>query len=281
MDTATFLYIVDLETKDDTIRSVAARVRDGHGYLRILLYAPVPILPFNATGAISFASAGVADHWPEEVARAQAASQTRAQELEAILANLGAPGEIRPIFCVLADIKTQVAECTRSADLAIIAQSLRDTPESFSEWAHACLFNSPVGLLLNAPVFKPDGHVFLAWDDGDAASNAAHKALPLLKASREITIGCFDPELNEGGEFTEPGADVAAWLTRHGCSVTLAHYPSGGVELGTSILSKAAELGCDTIVMGAYGHSRMRQALFGGTTRTVLEQTERAVFLAH
>lgn len=281
MQHATTLFIIDTQTTDDTIRRVAARVREADGYLRILLHASVPVLPFNAVGGVSFSSVSVADHWPQEVATAQAAMEARAEDIETVLAEVSVSGEITPMFCVLADIKTHVAECARSADIVVIAENLRDAADVFAECVHASLFNSPIGLLLNAPVYQPDGHVFLAWDDGDAATNAVHKALPMLKAAREITIGCFDPVLSEGGAFADPGADIAAWLTRHGCSVTLAHYPSGGVALSTCILSKAAELGCDLIVMGAYGHSRMRQTLFGGTTRTLIEQTGHAVFLAH
>ncbi|MEM1151785.1 MAG: universal stress protein [Pseudomonadota bacterium] len=280
MQNATILYLVNTETTDDTIREAATRAMEGGAHLRCLIHAAVPIMPFNAMGA-AYGNATVADRWPEEVARAQSALAARAHDIEVIFANVGVPGEVTLMFCVLSDIKAHIAACTRSADLLMIAQNVRETTDVFLECVHAGLFNSPVGLLLNAPVAHPEGHVFLAWDDGDAASNAVHKALPLLLAAREITIGCFDPVAGDGGKPSDPGADIAAWLTRHGCQVTLGHYPSGGVDLGTCILNKAAEVGADLIVMGAYGHSRMRQAIFGGTTRTMLEQSERAVFLGY
>ncbi|MEO0752511.1 MAG: universal stress protein [Pseudomonadota bacterium] len=281
MNNATILYVVDIKTSDEAIRHAADCARDAGQYLRCLLHASPPMLPFNATSAMAYGGVPIADHWPQDVARIQDRLRERVREIEMLFGETGVSGEVTPMFCTLSDIKQQMVTCTRSADLVVLAENLRKTPEVFVECVHAGLFASPVGLLINAMGGEPADHVFLAWDDGDAASSAVHKGMPLLKASHKITIGCFDPILGESRAVTDPGADIAAWLTRHGCTVTLAHYPSGGVEIGMCILGKAGELGADLIFMGAYGHSRVRQAVFGGTTRTLLEQTGRPVFLGH
>lgn len=278
MENATILYLIDLETTDDAIRRAATRVHDGGGFLRCVVYAPVPILPYNAIAAYS-GNTGMADQWPGDVVAAEDEAHARAKAVEAVLAEVGVSGEVLVMFCVLADIAPVIARTARSADVIVVAENMRDSSDAFGDCVHAGLFGSPVGVMLNAPAFEAGGHVFLAWDDGDAAAIAVHKAMPLLKSAREITIGCFDPVTASRGLPTDPGADIAAWLTRHGCSVTLAHYPSGGLEIGQCIVKKATDLGADLIVMGAYGHSRMRQAIFGGTTRTMLEQSEKAVFL--
>lgn len=96
-----------------------------------------------------------------------------------------------------------------------------------------------------------------------------------------MVIGIIDPVSTKFRDGEDPGADVAKWLARHGCNVTVRQFPSGGRDIGDVILERSKECGADLIVMGSYGHSRTREAFFGGTTRTMIEQTEKAVFLAH
>jgi nucleotide-binding universal stress UspA family protein len=96
-----------------------------------------------------------------------------------------------------------------------------------------------------------------------------------------VTIGVFDPVASKDHDGENPGSDVARWLSHHGCHVNLQQYPSGGQEIGDCIQKRSAETGADLVVMGAYGHSRMRQTVFGGTTRSVIDQTDFAALLAH
>ncbi|MFC6582283.1 universal stress protein [Sulfitobacter aestuariivivens] len=74
---------------------------------------------------------------------------------------------------------------------------------------------------------------------------------------------------------------MAKWLSHHGCNVTVSQFPSGGREVGQAIQDRATELGADLVVMGAYGHARMIQTVLGGTTRTMMEQTDLPLMLAH
>ena len=110
---------------------------------------------------------------------------------------------------------------------------------------------------------------------------AAHEALPFLKAAAEIEIAAFDPKIATAGGPEQPGANLAAWLSHHGCRVALSHLPSGGREIGLAMLARAEATGAELIVLGAYGHSRLQQAVFGGTTRTLLEQTQVMTLFAH
>ncbi|MFY0312091.1 universal stress protein, partial [Leisingera sp. D0M16] len=91
----------------------------------------------------------------------------------------------------------------------------------------------------------------------------------------------FDPDLTDERDGEDPGTDAAAWLSHHGCNVTVSQFPSGGRDVGPAIQDRAREAGADLVVMGAYGHSRLREAVFGGTTRTMIEQTELPVLFAH
>jgi nucleotide-binding universal stress UspA family protein len=102
-----------------------------------------------------------------------------------------------------------------------------------------------------------------------------------LRQADEVLVATIDPIMSEFRDGEDPGVDVAKWLTHHGCKVDVQQYPSGGHDIGDCILDHSKEYGADLIVMGSYGHSRTRQAVFGGTTRTLIEQTDQAVFLAH
>ena len=123
--------------------------------------------------------------------------------------------------------------------------------------------------------------VFLAWKAGLPSARAIHAALPTLRAAADVTVAMFDPITTRLREGENPGSDVAAWLTHQGCNVTVQPYPSGGEEVGTVMLKRAKEIGSDLIVMGAYDHSRLREVVFGGTTRTLIEQRKLPVFLCH
>ncbi len=281
MSTPTVLYLIDTDTSDDDITHTATQAREAGVFLRLMLISTVPIMPFTGTTGLTFTGAATPDHWSELVAEEQAVLNARVELVEALMASTGVSGDITPIFCIATEVRQIVGAFARSADMMCVASNLRDAPDIFGSFVHAALFDAPIGVLLNSAPMGPLDHVFVAWDDGNAAASAAHRALPILKAAGQVTVACFDPQTRERGAEAEPGADLAAWLTRHGCKVTVAAYPSGGQEIGACILGKASELGCDLIVMGAYGHSRMRQAIFGGTTRTLMEQTEQAVFLSH
>ena len=79
----------------------------------------------------------------------------------------------------------------------------------------------------------------------------------------------------------DPGADAARWLSHKGCNATVQQCPSGGQDIGQVLLKTARDTDAQLIVMGGYDHSRLREIIFGGTTRTLVEQRSVPVFLAH
>jgi nucleotide-binding universal stress UspA family protein len=94
-------------------------------------------------------------------------------------------------------------------------------------------------------------------------------------------VAVFDPERGRRNHGEQPGADIGLYLARHGVKVS-AHRQSGaGFDVGAQILSRAADTGADLIVIGAYGHSRMRELVLGGVTRTMLESMTVPVLMSH
>ena len=149
---------------------------------------------------------------------------------------------------------------------------------------HGLLFNSAAPVVINdaaATKALSAKNILIAWNTSLPSARAARQALPLLKRAKSVTIICIDPVMSEMQDGENPGSDIAKWLTHHGCNVTVEQHPSGGREIAACILERATEIGADLVVAGAYGHSRLRENLFGGTTANLAEQTDTAVFFAH
>jgi nucleotide-binding universal stress UspA family protein len=120
--------------------------------------------------------------------------------------------------------------------------------------------------------------VLVAWNAGREAARAVTEALPLLSKAETVEVVAF----GEGGDHGDvPGADLALFLARHGVKATAARQHAPGVDVGNQILSRAADVNADLIVMGAYGHSRWRELALGGATRSVLDAMTVPVLMAH
>lgn len=122
--------------------------------------------------------------------------------------------------------------------------------------------------------------VLIAWDGRAEAARAITAALPLLRSARHVTVAIFNPDIGPNGHGEEPGADLALFLARHDVPVEVRCEPSN-VDAGNALLSMACDIDADLLVMGCYGHSRLREMLVGGTTRTVLASMTLPVLMAH
>lgn len=281
MKNTTTLLVIDIDTADTVIADLAESAFQNQTHLSCLMIGPAPVPPMYAYGISPYGSMHVPDNWGELLNSSRKALIDRESEIEVLLARSGVSADVQSVLCPTADIKNTVARRARVCDTAHIAPNLRAKSDVMHEVAHGVLFNSPIGLMLNASPSKHADHVFVAWNTGAAASSAVHVALPYLRTAKDVVVACFDPLATIEGEGADPGIDVAAWLSHHGCSVTVSQFPTGGREVGRCILDRAKEQGADLVVMGAYGHARMIEAIFGGTTRTMIEQTELPVLLAH
>lgn len=116
----------------------------------------------------------------------------------------------------------------------------------------------------------PGKRVLVAWNASREAARAVSDALPLLRRAAEVIVAAFDAE-RSGDHGQEPGADIGLYLARHGVKVTVMRESGAGIDVGNQILSRAFDLDSDLIVTGAYGHSRVRELMLGGATRTLLE----------
>lgn len=120
--------------------------------------------------------------------------------------------------------------------------------------------------------------VLVAWNGSPEAARAVTAALPLLRGAEQVTLAVLGDSADVLGE--SPGADIALYLARHGVTVEVLRRPEP-VDPGKALLSLAADFNVDLLVMGAYGHSRFRELMMGGATRTVLATATLPVLMAH
>lgn len=174
----------------------------------------------------------------------------------------------------------------RYVDLIVVGQPDPDDPQ-------AALFRplpQEVALAVGRPILvipyagswaQIGRRVLVGWDASREATRAINDAMPLLAGAEAVTILAVDPADGPAGHGDVPGADIALHLARHGVKAVVESTVSAGIGAGNALLSRASDLEADLLVMGAYGHSRVRELLLGGVTRTVLESMTLPVLMAH
>lgn len=128
----------------------------------------------------------------------------------------------------------------------------------------------------NGNRFDPTAKTMVAWNGSAESAHALRLALPLLRLVGRVDVVSIG---GGGGRFAV--ADAAAYLARHGIATELVERRSEGHRPVEALIETAASLGAGTIVMGAYGHTRMREAVLGSTTRDMLRQAAISLVLAH
>jgi nucleotide-binding universal stress UspA family protein len=140
--------------------------------------------------------------------------------------------------------------------------------------------NCPTLLLSGSgPKLSEIGKVLVAWDGGVTAATAIRHALPTLQMAKNTLLLSVDPSTNKEGEV--PGDDMALFLARHDINVTVELIPSAGNSISTALIQKAEDVDADLTVMGGYGRSRLSEWILGGTTKEMLSNAKRSVFMAH
>lgn len=127
---------------------------------------------------------------------------------------------------------------------------------------------------------RPVGRrVLVAWNASREATRALTDAIPILREAKQVDVIAFNPKDAPHGEV--PGADIGLYLARHGIKVSVSQQTAEDVDVGNQLLSRAADLDSDLVVMGAYGQPRMKELILGGATRTILKSMTVPVLMSH
>jgi len=167
----------------------------------------------------------------------------------------------------------------RVFDIIVLARPAEEWQSPSMVTLESALFESGRPVLIAPP--SPPGslgtNVLIAWNRSTEQARATAFAMPLLRLAERITILTV-----EGATVAGPnGADLARSLKANGIAADVLTMAAGKTGAGELILAKAAELGCDLIVKGAYTQSRLREMIFGGTTRHILAHAKLPVLMAH
>lgn len=127
----------------------------------------------------------------------------------------------------------------------------------------------------------PSRHALIGWNAGREATRAVTDALPMLAQMKATTVMTINAEISERAHGESTGADIALYLARHGVNVEVKREPGLGRDVGATLLSGAADMDVDLIVMGLYGHSRLLEFVLGGASRTILQTMTVPVLLSH
>ena len=175
--------------------------------------------------------------------------------------------------------QSEVGGLARHFDLAITAQAGPDS-SSDDSLINVTLFDSGRPVIIVPFIQKQPakfGHILVAWDGSAVAARALNDALPLLRRAGKVELVRITPEGTPPEEL--PGYNISRHLARHGINAELRMLPAAS-DVSSALLSYAADSGADLLVMGGYGHSRMRQFFFGGTTRDILKSMTLPIFMA-
>lgn len=217
----------------------------------------------------------------EEVATAT--TRALAEAVEQRLARESATHEVRRSDSLWLTSAELAALHARQADLVVlgVGRPIRDADKRL--FAGLLLGSGRPVLVVpaGAPVADTCRHAVVAWKSSGEAARAVHDALPLLHSARTVDVLVIERETSDKPRQDVAGCDIATHLSRHGLAVNVVQRPHTPPSTGQSILAYAQACGADLIVAGGYSRPRALEQVFGGVTRTLLEQATVPVLFSH
>jgi nucleotide-binding universal stress UspA family protein len=206
----------------------------------------------------------------------RAAAQAAIDHFEAAATRQGLSAEHRLIEASLGGAAGLFGRIARRFDLAVVGQMEPDRMAPDNLFVESALFESGRPTVVVPYIQKEGlklGRVLVCWDGSHNAARAMADAMPFLRRGTAIEIVIVSGGRGAKDEMAGkeiPGADIGQHLARHGLAVEVKRLVAEGTDVANTILSYAADCAADFIVMGGYGHSRLREFVLGGTTRGIL-----------
>jgi len=176
------------------------------------------------------------------------------------------------------EISDHVGRRARIADMAICLQPSGSNVDSTD------IFNDLIFRSGRSVLMVPDGydgdvgrHVMIAWNGRTEGARAVSGALPFLLEAEKVTV----VQVGDIGEDRPGLSDISEYLHEHGIDVTEKAVEPGNMAVGPTLMETADTIGADTVVIGAYSHSRWREMVLGGVTRHITEKSKIPVFMSH
>ncbi len=176
------------------------------------------------------------------------------------------------------EISDHVGRRARIADMSICLQpgaNSLDGTDIFND----LIFRSGRSVLMVPDKYEGDvgRHVMIAWNGRTEGARAVSGALPFLLEAEKVTV----VQVGDIGEDRPGLSDICEYLQEHGIEAVELPVEPGNMAVGPTLMDTAAEIGADTVVIGAYSHSRWREMVLGGVTRHITEKSKIPVFMSH
>jgi len=235
-----------------------------------------PVIPGSVMGGI-----------PAEFIEAQRAESTKQAQaaiarFEKAAKSAGISVESRVENASSAGAANRLAQLARRFDISIVGQPEHDKPLPEEIIAEGVLFESGRPVIV-VPFIQKAGlkldRVIAGWDGSRAATRAIADAMPFLEKAKQVDVVIVAGDRGKSDEV--PGADLGQHLARHGVKVDVKRLTSPDIDVASTILSYAADSSADLLVMGGYGHSRLREFVLGGATRGIMHAMTLPTLMSH
>lgn len=273
----TVLAVAGLAESGGDLKRAVALCEECNAHLSVLVVAMAAPPPVGEYVAM------VPDTWMEERQADLEQLKVRMDEVSQYLAKTSVSADVAAEYPEPVWADETIGRRGRYADITAVWPGLPADGTLRSKTVEGALFSSGKPLLLVPDgwraTLKPE-RVMIAWDSQPEASRAVREALDVIEGAGEVRLVLIDPVDNASDYGAEPGADAAAFLARHGAKVTVDRIPSYGHSTDEILRRHAVDCAADLLVMGAYGHSRMRERIFGGVTKSMLDKPPVPIMMA-
>jgi nucleotide-binding universal stress UspA family protein len=241
-----------------------------------IAFAYEPVLPPTIMGGIP------ANYIDAQRAETEKAAGEAVARYEERARRAGLSAESRVMGASIAGASDLFGRVARRFDLSVVGQAEPDKVAPEELIIEAALFESGRPVVV-VPYIQRDGlkldRVMIGWDGSRNAARSIGDAMPFLARAKSVDVVIVASEGVKSDEL--PGADIAQHLARHGMKVEVKRIVTGGIDVANTVLSYAADSSIDFIVMGGYGHSRLREFILGGATRGILTSMTVPVMMSH
>jgi nucleotide-binding universal stress UspA family protein len=271
--------VVNLSTGNsrDVAADYAVSVADAFGaHVAGTAFAYEPVIPGTVMGGV-----------PAELIEASLAESRKAAgdaiaRFDQAAGRAGVSFESRVLDATLVGAADLFGRIARRFDLSVVAQAEPDKAAGEDLIIEAALFQSGRPVIV-VPYIQRTGlvleRVLVCWDGGRTAARAIGDAIPFLTRANAVDVVIVATEPGKGDEIS--GADMGRHLARHGLKVEVKRIVAPDIDVANAILSYAADSSADFMVMGGYGHSRLREFILGGATRRILQSMTVPVLMSH
>jgi nucleotide-binding universal stress UspA family protein len=261
----------------DVAADYAISVAETFGaHLAGVAFAYEPVIPGTIMGGMP------ADVIDASRAESERAAKTAATRFDQGAGRAGVSFESRVFDATLVGASDLFGRIARRFDVSVVGQAEPDKLAGEDLIIEAALFQSGRPVIV-VPYIQRAGlkldRIMVCWDGGRTAARAIGDAVPFLARAKAIDVIIVATEQGRKDEL--PGADMGQHLARRGVKVEVKRLVAGDTDVPNLLLSHAADSAADLMVMGGYGHSRLREFILGGTTRAILQSMTLPVLMSH